>query len=398
MQMKNVLRRLQVATVPVTALATSAAALASDDRAPADRWPTFRGTSTQTGASAATLPDDLAVRWRVNLGAPPGASATIADGVVYIGTEAGRLFALNAADGAQQWRTELTIDPIYAAPTILGDFLYLGDDGGKLFAVSRKDGKTEWEHDAGASIYSAVAHFKDVQGRAQLVFGSYDGGLYCLSAETGEESWKYIAADRLHGSPALIHDCALVAGCDGELHAVRLADGSVAGKFALGAPSLASAAVYDGRIFLGTYGEQVRAVDLAATASAPATQPSIQLRDAWTFTPPARPQPFMNSAATNGDIVVIGGRDKQIWGLDAKTGAARWSVATGGKCDSPAVIVGERAFIGSSDGTVYGVRLRDGEVVWRYETGAAVYSAPAVVDGLLVIGNVDGLLFGFGTK
>ena len=52
------------------------------------------------------LPDKLDLLWTFEAGSPIISTAAIADGVAYVGTEAGDLLAINMADGSRKWRYE----------------------------------------------------------------------------------------------------------------------------------------------------------------------------------------------------------------------------------------------------------------------------------------------------
>lgn len=393
----------------------------------------YRGCPGQSGLAATVLPDDPQLLWKFELEAPGGAAATIADDVAYVAADNGLIVALNLRTGEPRWRVRLA-DPIYAAPTVHGNRLIFGDDSGRVHCLDTANGKDVWIFDTQGAIYSSVAIVQPpVPAAPRAVFGSYDGGLYCLNVDTGERLWRYGAQDKVHGAPALHDGYAFVAACDGYLHCVRLTDGAAAGRLPMGAPSASSAAIAGDRLFFGTYGNQVLAVDFSskpadavpAAPSAPTSasgvpmsrpdaspsgalpsqsagsQPSeaggpSALREAWTFENPDSQQPFMSSAATDGRVVVIGGRDKRIWCFDAASGKVRWSVGTRKRVEGAGVIVGSRAYIGSDDGILYGLSLEDGRIAWRFESGAAICCGPSVAAGRMIVGNVDGTLFCFG--
>ena len=47
---------------------------------------------------------------------------------------------------------------------------------------------------------------------------------------------------------------------------------------------------------------------------------------------------------------MLGGRDKMVHALDAKTGKAHWTFMTNARVESSPAIVGNRVFVGSTDG------------------------------------------------
>ena len=72
------------------------------------------------------------------------------------------------------------------------------------------------------------------------------------------------------------------------------------------------------------------------------------------------------SAAVAGDRVVVGGRDKLVHCLNAKTGKSIWTFATRARVDSSPAIAGYRVYVGSNDGLFYVLDLATGKKVWQF--------------------------------
>src|SRR5258708_35872877 len=68
-----------------------------------DDWPQFRGNNQLTGVSTSAVPKTLKLLWTYDAGEPVESSAAIADGVVYIGSGAGYLSAVDLATGRPRW-------------------------------------------------------------------------------------------------------------------------------------------------------------------------------------------------------------------------------------------------------------------------------------------------------
>lgn len=359
-------------------------------------WPMFRGEPQLTGVVASGLPDKPALLWKFNAGDVVASSAAIESGVVYVGCDSGTLFALNLADGSVKWRSLIapSTQPssssqpnrpaIQSSPTIHDDLILFGDMDGVMHAVAKSNGREEWNYKTGAEITSSV----NCEGDRAL-FGSYDGFLYCLDVKTGKELWKFETEGKVHATPGIwvskgvAH--AIIAGCDAHMRAIRIPDGKQAAGIDIGGYCGASPPLVGDRAFVGTFSNQVVAVDLA------------QGKLIWTYENPDRQFPYLSSAAVSGNSVVMGGRDKLIHGLDAGSGKAIWTYATKGRIDSSPVIVGDRVFAGSSDGTLYALDLGSGKVRWQYEVGSPMSASPAVADGRLVIGTEDGAVLCFGS-
>src|SRR6202021_3062865 len=75
----------------------------------------------------------------------------------------------------------------------------------------------------------------------------------------------------------------------------------------------------------------------------------------WHYENPARPFPFFSSAAVVGGKIILGGRDKFVHCLDAKTGKELWNVQTKSRVESSPAVVDGRVYIGSNDGRFYGL-------------------------------------------
>jgi serine/threonine-protein kinase len=91
----------------------------------------------------------------------------------------------------------------------------------------------------------------------------------------------------------------------------------------------------------------------------------------WRF--PTRADVGSSPAVVNG-VVYVGSGDKNVYALNARTGAKLWSYATGdGVYTSPAVAK-EVVYVGSLDQNVYALNARTGAKLWSYNLGYRVYS------------------------
>src|SRR5262249_10306373 len=145
-----------------------------------------------------------------------------------------------------------------------------------------------------------------------------------------------------------------------------------------------SPAVVARRVYYGRFSNDGVAADLRAN------------RIVWSYQNPERSFPFYSSAAASGDRIVLGGRDKLVYCLNAKTGKPFWTFPTRARVDSSPAIAGGRVYIGSNDGHFYVLDLAMGKKVWDFEAGAPLSASPAIPEGGVVIGAQDGRLYCFG--
>src|SRR6266851_4999284 len=79
----------------------------------------------------------------------------------------------------------------------------------QLTGVNAAAGKGLWTFSTGAEIKSSPVVVGD-----RVLIGSYDGGLYCLSAKDGKLLWKAITNGYVHSTPPVADGIAYIAGCD----------------------------------------------------------------------------------------------------------------------------------------------------------------------------------------
>lgn len=348
--------------------------------APANEWPHFRGSRYLTGVSAATLPEKLTVAWTYEAGESIESSAAIVDGTVFVGSQAEELVALELATGKLRWKYK-TKGPIgESSPAVADGLVYVGDLSGVVHAVDTASGKGVWTFKTEMEIKASPIV---IDGK--VLVGSYDEHLYALNAKTGALLWKVQAQGPVHSTAGVLDGIAYVSGCDAQLRGIRISDGKQVLQVDAGAYTGASPALERSgarRIaYFGTFENEVLAVDLAAQ------------KPLWRYQHPQRKFPFYSSAALANGIVVLGGRDKFVHALDARTGKALWTFTTRARVDSSPAIASGRVYVGSGDGKLYVLDMKTGTKISEFEAGAPLSASPAIANGYLVIGSQDGVLY-----
>ena len=355
----------------------------------ADDWASFRNGNEQTGVANTSLPDEPALLWKVE--SPDGfvGTATIVGDKVFAGTLSGDCLCLTLESGKELWRYRSidSNDPNDFAPgfkagvRVTKDTVYLGDEDGVFHALERKTGKRRWKLETDAEIAGCAAIVDD-----RVIIGSHDSFLYCLKQTTGEVLWRFQTNDRINCSPAVVGNFTFVAGCDEHLRVINIATGQEKSDIPLNSYLIASPAVIGDMLYVGTYASEVMAVNWR--------EEKIE----WKYRDPRRDFPYHASAAVTGDVVVVGGQDKQLHCIDRKSGKRRWVFPTRAQINSSPVIARDRVVFGSNDGNVYIVSLKDGKELWRYLAGKDFTASPAVARNRIVLGaeGRNGALYCFG--
>ena len=147
-----------------------------------------------------------------------------------------------------------------------------------------------------------------------------------------------------------------------------------------GDPIESSAAVSGGRVYVGTAGGELHAVDLESGALA------------WRYE--AEDAVGESSAAVSGGSVYIADLAGMLHAVSEADGTRRWTFQTDGEVKSSPVVVGDSVLVGSYDGYLYCLSAAGGEVRWKQETDGPLHCTPGVLDGIAYVSGCDGMLRG----
>ena len=138
-----------------------------------------RSSGTPNGsASSHASGSPGSLRWTYTTGGS-AASPAVAGGTVYVGSDDGKVYALNAA--TEQVRWTYTTGSSVSSPAVAGGTVYIGSWDHKVYALNAATGQVRWTYTTGGYVASSPA----VAGGTVYV-GSYDGKVYALNAATGQ--------------------------------------------------------------------------------------------------------------------------------------------------------------------------------------------------------------------
>lgn len=355
-----------------------------DERVETASWPIFRGDARLSGIAEDELPEKLSLIWSFQTEYEIISSPIIGLGRVYIGSTDHKIYALDLSDGTKDWEFD-TGDYVEASPLLIDQTVYIGSLSGSFFALEAHTGQERWKYDIQFEIYGS-ANWVELENHHEkwILVGSYDAKLYCFNAITGRVNWTYETENFINGSPATDGKQVVFGGCDEYLHIVSVSDGAKLGEVWTGSYIPGSAALVDGRAYVGHYDNQMVCIDV------------IDQKIIWKYEAKDRGGPFFSSPAVGRDRILIGSRDGFLHCVDRETGRKIWTFRTRDEVDSSPVIVGDRIVFGSIDGRLYIVSLDNGKEIWSYEIGSAIIGCPAVAGGMIVIGAEDGRVYAFG--
>jgi outer membrane protein assembly factor BamB len=357
-------------------------------------WPMRGHDVGHSGQSAFRGAQIGAERWQFQTRDAVYSSPTIgADGVIYVGSLDGHLYAINT-DGSERWRFKTGGKVYSSSPAISADgVIYVGSRDG-LYAVNI-DGSKRWRFGMEGGFSSPA-----IGADGAIYVGSGDGHLYAVNVD-GSERWRfqtgevsvptpvrgsdhvvYVVMATVFSSPAIGADGVIYVGAwDYNLYAIN-ADGSERWRFLTGDAIYSSPSVgADGIIHVGSSDSNLYAVNVDGSE-----RWRFQVGDSL-FSSPV--------IGTNG-VVYVGCRDNHLYAVNVD-GSERWQFRTGGNVDSsPAIDSDGVIYVGSDDGHLYAIN-DEGSERWRFRIGGNVDSSPAIgANGVIHVGSGDGHLFAIG--
>ncbi|MDS0284499.1 PQQ-binding-like beta-propeller repeat protein [Haloarcula onubensis] len=339
---------------------------------PADGAPMFQYDIANTG----TTPDEtgpqtpIGEQWSYQTGDSVASSPAVVDGIVYIGSNDGYVYALSAYDGTERWSFQ-TGDWVRSSPAVVDGTVYVGSFGGSVYAFSAEDGTEQWSFQTDAPIeYSSPAVVDST-----VYVGGRGGTLYALSADDGTEQWSFRTGDRVGSSPAVVDGTVYIGSSDSNVYALSAEDGTELWSFRTGDQVRSSPTVVNGTVYVGSDDHSVYALS------------ADDGTEQWSFQTDLR---VWSSPAVVDGTLYVGSHDNEVYALSAEDGTEQWSYRIGLPVDSSPAVVDGSVYVGGSDNNVYALSADDGTEQWSYETGGwRVLSSPAVVGDTVYVGSFD---------
>jgi polyvinyl alcohol dehydrogenase (cytochrome) len=426
------------------------------DRARAPRWSGWSPSSgnarfqsaPDAGLTAADVPK-LALKW--SFGFPDASVAwsqpTVAGGRVFVGSQNGTVYALDARSGCIRWtfaaqggvRTAVTID---AAPGATPARVYFGDTAANVYALDADTGRQLWVRRADdhplarvtasptlhdGRLFVGVSSYEESQG-ADPQYGccTFRGSVSALDAATGAVVWKTpLIPDPLQrrgtstaGVPLWGPSGAGVWSAptiDPRRRWLYVATGNA--YSAPAAPTTNAVVALDLQSGAVRWIRQVTPGDVYVSNCRPGNPncPDVVGPDVDFGSPP-----MLTRTSAGRDLIVIGQKSGLGYALDPDNeGAIVWQYRAGrggilGGIEWGSAVDGERAYFAVSDvthpqpGGLHAVTLATGAPAWTASPlpvacaasrgcNAAQSAALTVIPGVVFSGSFDGALRAYST-
>ncbi len=325
-------------------------------------------TSPSTATSGSGAPGAGPI-WTFTTGGWVLTAPVMVDGVVYVGSDDGSLYALAADSGELLW-SFATGDAIRSVPTVVDGTVYFGSNDNHLYAVDAATGEELWRHDTGDWV-----QYSPAVGNGMVYFparSEWDRTVHAVDAGTGEVVWvaepPYPIEQRL--TPTVRGDRVYAQGADyGTFYALDAATGGVEWQAEVGGYVESAPTVLDGVVYL-TVINQAYAFDEA-------TGELI-----WSVNTEEFPAKDFPALVVDG-IYYLAPND-YVYGLDAATGEELWSYESYELSAAPVV----------ADGVLYAASVAEYLFALNALTGEELWTTPTEDFPLYALSVVDGVLYG----
>jgi outer membrane protein assembly factor BamB len=324
----------------------------------------------------------LGLKWQIPLGVPSSdfvleSSPAVANGVVYVGSVEGIVYALNASTGAKLW-TFATGGDVESSPAVANGVVYVGSDDGNLYALNASSGAKLWSFVTGITENPLTSSPSVVNG---VVYVGAGDDLVALNAGTGSRLWSFAVGSVLESSPAVANGVVYMGSTEGIVYALNASTGARLWSFDTDSAGengiFSSAAVANGVVYVGSNNGNVYALNAST---------GVKL---WSYIAAKPNFQVLSSPAVANGVVYFGSFDGNVYALNASTGALLWSFPAD-TLSSPAVANGV-VYIESGD-KLYALNASTGAYLWSYSSGGFGQSSPAIVDGVAYISSLNQVL------
>ncbi|MDI2129036.1 PQQ-binding-like beta-propeller repeat protein [Yinghuangia seranimata] len=311
------------------------------------------------------------LRWKVEATNGAFGSPVVVDDVLYVATDEGAVFALDARTGRRNW--SVTVGSSFlTTPTVADGTVFVGTGDKKVYALDANTGAGKWSFTTGGANYKPT-----VVGNGLVYVGSSDNLLYALAVSDGTKRWTAPSARSGPPTSATLALNGNVLCANG--YGFQAVDALTGGR-------KWSRDASDSYV-LTTVGPTVYTTDglLSAVALDVATG-----AEKWKYHVDGE-NPELSGMAVAGELVYLCG--EKLWALDANSGAQRWTFVPDGHFRRAPTIGYGIAYVASEGGYLYALNAATGAKLWsfRSEAHALIQCVPALTGELVYFGNPTGL-------
>jgi len=320
-------------------------------------------------------------------------------GKLYSASRAGDVIAFEIENGNKIWSTDLSdindergfFDSRQSAllnggPVTGINKVFIGSENGEVFALNAENGELDWQGKIKGEVITAPAIDAGV-----LVVNSASGVLKAFNASTGKDEWQIeqdVPPLTLRGvsAPTIASGGVIVGSADGTLGVYLLDNGQQGWTIDVGEAS--GSTELEGVIDVDSapliYGDKVY------TISSKGNLVAIDLRSGslvW-----ERQYSSFRQLSVSGNSIFLTDIKGHVYAVDRQNGFEKWSqLSLTNRGVTGPVSVGNYVVVGDFEGYLHWIDQSTGEIVARHEVDSSgLHTAPTVYKDILYVQSRNG--------
>jgi outer membrane protein assembly factor BamB len=321
----------------------------------------------------------------------------VAGNTLFVGSEEGRLVAINTADSSVQWSEQMEGSgstgmfgcasapagvAIYGTPTLDSEFVYIGGYNGKIYAFNSSSLQYQWEWPRSTNFLEPIVG-GPVVAQGKVFFGGTDKKVYALDAATGNPQWEFLTGDKIWSTPAIDGNRLFVGSFDKKLYAFDATTGDKLWEFFTEGAIVATPLIHNNTVYIGSFDRHLYAIDATSGEQIwqfPAEGEAENKVDNW----------FWAEALVYNDIIYAGCLDGNVYILDAENGnEVATSANLGGPISSSPVLVNSSIIFATQQGEIYDLDSGSNELKRLASLDEAIYGPLYASEGIIYIHTQD---------
>jgi outer membrane protein assembly factor BamB len=198
----------------------------------ASDWKAFKKSPARTSETIEQARPPLTLKWQFTSQGAFISSPIVYKGKVYIGSDAGDIFAFDAYTGEMKWQQSLN-GKVRATPAAYNGTIYVPCEDGYLYAFDAENGNEKWRYYTGGKNLSSPTIVNVGENSIRLYFASGFPckSVHCINTITGQEIWKTQLDMFIYSSPAVNNGIVYIGADNGKFYALDAITGEIKWSF-----------------------------------------------------------------------------------------------------------------------------------------------------------------------
>jgi formylglycine-generating enzyme required for sulfatase activity/outer membrane protein assembly factor BamB len=340
----------------------------------------------------------VSVKWEFDTKGAVKSSPVMVKGIIYIGSNDGYVYAINAEVGSLVWKYH-TGAAVSASATVVDNIVYIGDEAGYFHAIYATD-DTQKGETGGTLKWKVKQTDTKITNTASVLYGvaftawegwSNKSKITGFDTEDGTEVWRH-RQNKGNGGPGgmALDTFSFYQPVRDNLAAKGELETEVKQWTTLGLHAYNFMPIADKNSVLYAAEHFIERLDRETG------------KTIWNFTHGTNndktqySSPAIGTTKINGQnkkVVVYAQLSGDIFGLDLSDGSKLWHYSGAGSFESSPSIAGNTLYIGCNDGYLYAVNIKNGTEKWKWNAGSNILSTPLPANSVIYVGCNNGKVY-----